>query len=347
MMTKREIVKRAWEFKRPPYVPWNFSFTQGAWAKLVEHFGGAEQAEAALDNHYVPLGTDFGFYEDIGDNRFQDNFGVVWNRTVDKDIGIVEGEVLPEPTLKGYELPHPLDARYFENIPGRIDAHPDRFRVFSMGFTLFERAWTLRGMPNLLMDFHLNPGFAHELLEALTDYNIAQAREALKYDIDCIRFGDDWGQQQGLIMGPSCWKEFLYPCLKRIYQVVREAGKFVLIHCCGDVACLFDDLVEIGVNCFNPFQPEVMDVWSLLPKYHGRLAFYGGLSLQKTLPYGSVEDVRDESRRLLALGAEGGYVFSPSHDVVRGVPLENMLAFIKEAQAQPGYRAHYTTPTQE
>jgi len=138
-------------------------------------------------------------------------------------------------------------------------------------------------------------------------------------------------------MGPKCWNEFIYPQIKRMYAVVREAGKFVLIHCCGDVDELFEDLIEIGVNCFNPFQPEVMDVWSLLPRHRGRLAFYGGLSMQRTLPYGSVDDVRDESRRLLELGSETGYIFSPSHDVEGDVPLENMLAFIEEAQRQPGY----------
>ena len=337
-MTKREVVKLAYEFKRPPYVPWHFTFTEEAWARLVEHFGGEEETECALDNHYLKLGTDFGFYEPIGNDRFRDTFGVVWDRTVDRDIGMVEGQLLPEPSLKGFEMPDPLDRRYFDDIPQLIARYPDRFRVFFMGFTLFERAWTLRGMENLLMDFHLHPTFVRELFESLTDYIVAQVQEALRYDIDCVRFGDDWGQQRGLIMGPPCWKEFIYPCLERIYKVVKDAGKYVLIHCCGDVACLFDDLVDIGVNCFNPFQPEVMDVWSLVPEYRGRLAFYGGLSLQNTLPFGSVEDVRDESRRLLALGAEGGYVFSPSHDVVRNVPLENILAFVEQAQAQPGYQ---------
>ena len=72
-----------------------------------------------------------------------------------------------------------------------------------------------------------------------------------------------------------------------MYGAVREAGKFVFIHSCGDVDELFDDLVEIGVNCFNPFQPEVMDVHALMRAYRGRLSFHGGLSTQRTLPYGT------------------------------------------------------------
>jgi len=81
----------------------------------------------------------------------------------------------------------------------------------------------------------------------------------------------------------------------------------------------------------------VMDVSALIPQYRQRLAFYGGLSTQQTLPYGNVMDVRRETRHLLELGKTGGYIFSPAHDVPKDVPLENMLAFIDEIQHQPGY----------
>ncbi|MFA5873760.1 MAG: uroporphyrinogen decarboxylase family protein, partial [Anaerolineales bacterium] len=180
--------------------------------------------------------------------------------------------------------------------------------------------------------------FVHELLNTIADYNIAQVQEALKYDIDAVYFGDDWGQQRGLQMGPKLWRDFIYPVLGRMYAAVHKGGKYVFIHSCGDVDELFDDLIGIGLDCFNPFQPEVMDVAALIQRYHGRLVFHGGLSTQKTLPYGSVEDVRAETRRLLDLGRVGGYIFAPAHDVEGDVPLENMLAFVELLQSQPGYR---------
>jgi len=246
---------------------------------------------------------------------------------------------LSKPTLDGYTFPDPHADRFFADIPERIEKQGDRFRVFQLGFSLYERAWTLRGMENLMMDFIDNPGFVHELLGAICDYNLAQVEKALTYDIDAVYYGDDWGQQQGLQMGPAIWREFIYPQLERMYGVVRDAGKRVFIHSCGDVDELFDDLVGIGLDCFNPFQPEVMDVAALIEQYRGRLTFHGGLSTQRTLPYGSVEDVRAETRRLLSLGAEGSYILSPAHAVEGDVPLENMLAFIEEAQSQPGYVA--------
>ncbi len=335
-MTKREIIRAVLEGQKPPYVPWSCGFTKEARAKLQAHFG-LDELEGALQNHFVKLGSDIGFFTDLGNDKVKDVFGVVWDRSIDKDIGNVEGCVLPLPTLEYYTFPDPLDRRYFADIPQRIAKYGDRIRVFEIGFSLYERAWTLRGMQNLLMDFHDHPGFVRELLNTIADYNIAQVKEALKYDLDAVYFGDDWGQQRGLQMGPKLWREFIYPVLKRMYYAVHEDGRYVFIHSCGDVDELFDDLIDIGVNCFNPFQPEVMDVPALLKQFRGRLTFHGGLSTQKTLPYGTVEQVRAETRRLLEMGREGGYIFAPAHDVEGDVPLENMLAFIELIQGQSEY----------
>ncbi len=335
-MTKRDVIRMVLDGEKPPYVPWSFSFTVEALEKLVSHFG-TQDLDPHLHNHILNLGSVCGFFEDLGNDRFRDVFGVVWDRSVDKDIGNVEQPQLREPDLKGYTFPDPEDERFFCDIPEQLEKRGDLFRVYSIGFSLYERAWTLRGMENLMLDFIDNPEFVRELLRTIADYNIAQVRKALTYDIDAVYFGDDWGQQQGLQMGPALWREFIYPELKRMYATVRDAGKYVFIHSCGDVDELFDDLIGIGLNCFNPLQPEVMDVADLINRYRGRLVFHGGLSTQQTLPYGTVEDVRKETRRLIDLGREGGYILSPAHAVEGDVPLENMLAFIDEALNQPGF----------
>ena len=163
-MTKREVIKCVLEGEKPPYVPWSFSFTVEAKEKLVEHYGHDDLMQA-VDNHILDLGSDIGFFEDIGSDFVRDVFGVVWDRSIDKDIGNVSGCILPEPTLKGYEFPDPLDKSFFEDIPEKIDKYGDRFRVFQLGFSFFERAWTLRGMTNLLMDFLDHPDFVRELLD--------------------------------------------------------------------------------------------------------------------------------------------------------------------------------------
>jgi uroporphyrinogen decarboxylase len=158
-----------------------------------------------------------------------------------------------------------------------------------------------------------------------------------------VHFGDDWGQQHGLLMGPEIWREFIRPVLKRMYRVVADAGKYVSIHSCGDVDELFDDLAEIGLNCFNPFQPEVMDIDALYADYLGRLSFWGGLSTQKALPFATCDQVCLETEHLLEMGQEGGYILSPAHAVEGDVSLENMLCFINAAKNQTGYQQSMVT----
>ncbi len=333
-MSKRDVIRDVLDHKKPSYVPWAFGFTKEAKDKLHDHYGADTDLEEVLGNHLLKLGGEIGFFEDVGRDLVRDVFGVVWDRSIDKDIGDVRGCVLGRPALKGYEFPDPKDPCYFTDIPEKIVLYGDRFRVFQIGFSLWERAWTLRGFANMMMDFYDHPAFVRDLLNSIADYNIAQLNEAMRYDIDAVYFGDDWGQQRGLQMGPELWRTFIFPVLKRMYGAVKKEDRYVIIHSCGDVDELFDDLVAIGLNCFNPFQPEVMDIHALMDRYRGRLSFYGGLSTQKTLPYGSVADVRAETARLLEHGRAGDFIFSPAHDVEGDVPLENMLAFIETAQAQ-------------
>jgi uroporphyrinogen decarboxylase len=335
-MTPREIVLAAIRFENPPYVPWDVGFTVKPAEKLKRHFG-SEDLRPFIRNHIVELKSPTRDFLEEAPGMFRDAYGVLWDRTIDRDIGTPCEYPLHGPTLKSYSFPpiHPQRERHQEliaSLPG--------FAVrFSIGFSLFERAWTLRGMENLLMDFVERPRFVHELLDAICEHNLQLIQWGLQLNPDIVHFGDDWGQQHGLIMGPRHWREFIKPRIKRMYTAVREAGKVVSIHSCGDVDELFDDLVELGLNLFNPFQPEVMDVYALKRKYHGRLAFHGGLSTQRVLPFGTPEEVRAEAHRLIReIGRGGGYIFAPAHAVPGDVPRENILAFMEVLQSQPGFR---------
>ncbi len=326
-MTRRERVIKALEFEETDFVPWQISMTGPARQSFADYVGHGD-IEEILGNHLYDV-CDVGM-DGMSEERpgfFRDEFGVLWDRTVDRDIGNPCEMPLSLPTLEGCTWPDPTDEHRFEQIADSIERGKDRFLVCDVGFSLFERAWTMRGMQNLLVDMLRHEDFVHELMDAICEWNMAYVARVLEHPIDAVLFGDDWGHQRGLIMGPTLWRKFIKPRIARMYGQVRDAGRMVYIHSCGKVDELFDELVEIGLNIFNPFQPDVMDTFALARRYKGRLAFCGGISVQRLLPYGTPEEVRGEVLRILReIGAGGGYIAAPSHAIPKDVPVENIMA---------------------
>lgn len=333
-MTPRERVQQALQFRQTDIVPYNVGLTSEARRKLVDYWG--PDFESQVGNHLAWMSLrQFAEWTEVEPGCFRDEWGVVWNRRVDMDTGVIERFVLTEPSLEGFEFPDPSPKPMAEIYPPWLGQTAGLFRIAGIGFSLFERAWTLRGMEHLLADMLHHPGFVHDLFDRIVDWNLTQVEMALKHDIDCVYFGDDWGSQSGLIMGPRLWREFIKPRVARMYQRVRDAGKFVMIHSCGDVKEVLPDLVEVGLNVFNPFQPETMDVYETKKLYYGRLSFYGAISVQRLLPYGTPDEVRSETRKLLReLGRGGGYIASPSHAVPGDTPVENLVAMIETLRGQ-------------
>jgi uroporphyrinogen decarboxylase len=337
-MTKKQVVLDAINFRKPAYVPWSWGPTVDCGRALREYLGVKDLTEF-IDDHFGCIGANEFPGQHLDDGHFRDVHGVVWDITVDKDIGTPCDWPIKEPgDLDRYQWPKISD-EHFAPIAANLKAQADLFTFYGLGFSLFERAWTMRGMENLLIDMVERPEWVEKFLDQIVEYNLQQIRQAVKYpELDSIYFGDDYGMQNGLIMGISHWRHFIKPRMARMFGEARAAGKYVRLHSCGCVESLFDDLVEIGLNLFNPFQPEVMDTAAVHKRYFGRLAFHGGLSIQKILPFGSVDDVRRETRRLIAMGSVGGYILSPSHAVPRDVPPQNLVAMMEELQAQPGYK---------
>jgi uroporphyrinogen decarboxylase len=330
MTTSRERVWLSIRHTQPDRVPYYFSFTQAAASSLAS-FYGVTDLDVALDNDMVRYSIRRpALLEEVRPGFYRDEFGVVWNRSVDKDIGIPDDYPLKRRSLEGYALPDPHDPRRYQGLSSFVAAHPDRFRLISHAFTLFERAWTLRSMPELMIDMVEAPEWVEELLDALTAFNAQVIQDLLTYDVDGFLFGDDWGHQQGLLFSPGLWRRLIKPRLALVIGMVKRAGKAAFVHSCGKVQDLFPDLIEIGLDVFNPFQPDVMDIYDIKRRFGNRLAFYGGMSVQHTLPHGTPHEIRAEARRLMdEIGRGGGFIIAPSHHMPGDIPVENMVAFIE------------------
>lgn len=347
-MDRRERVRSAIQHKQPDRVPWEIGVTRHAREVLAQHLGDRRLGEGDyfdefVGNHFahvapVSRGQFHGLEEEVAPGLWRDGWGIVWDTRGmfgEGEWGRPMNQVLKEPSLRGFTFPAPPPAEAYAHYAEAIAHNGERFIIGSEGH-LFEVAWALRGMEEFLTDMLVNPGFVDELLAGITDYFLQVIERSVQYGIDCFAFGEDWGSQsKGLIMGPRLWRRFLKPCLARMFARVKAAGKYVHVHSDGDVSAIFPDLIEIGLDVYNPFQPEIMDVYEMKRRFGDRLTFHGGVGIQELLPHGTPQEVKAEVHRLMReIGAGGGYILGPSHAILTDTPVQNLMALIEAVQEQ-------------
>ena len=336
-MNRKKVVFDALRHQTTELIPYYAEFTIGEKDKLTRWFGDERFEERFT--RFMQSGA-YGWFEDMPGKPgyVRDEFGVVWNRSgADKDIGVIEQAVIPDICDCRYQMPDPDEAR-FREVLRELAAHKDVFTVADVGFMMFERAWTLLTMPETLIAMIAAPAELGELLDRICEFDLKVIDIALEYDIDCIHFGDDWGQQKGLIMGAPHWRRFIKPRLKRLYERVKSRGRFVSQHSCGDIHEVFPDLIEIGLDVYQTFQPEIYDIEHVKKEYGRDLCFWGGISTQRLLPYATPEEVRRETARIMrVMGSGGGYIAAPTHAVPADVPAENIAAMLDVFENQKKY----------
>ena len=227
----------------------------------------------------------------------------------------------------------------YSTLPARIaeaQSVRDRCLMVANG-CLFETSWYMRGFERMLLDFALNPEFAHCLMGRVTDFFVAHFREMLaagRGEIDLAFTADDIGDQRGLLISLPMWEEFIKPCHVRLNAAIHEFGARVVYHTDGAVAEAVPGLIDMGIDVLQALQFSAagMDPEELKTSHGDRLCFAGGVSVQTTLPFGAAEDVREEVERLITtLGRGGGYILGPSHAIQAGTPPENIAALFDTA----------------
>lgn len=199
----------------------------------------------------------------------------------------------------------------------------------------FEKAYFARGIETFLADMAGEPEFATRFLREIVDRNMVMLDNFVTLpEIDGVLLGSDWGSQRGLLMSLESWDAMIRPGEQREYDLIHAYGKDVWVHSCGDVAPLLSRLVEMGVDVLNPVQPECMDIAALKRDFGERITFWGGISTQQILPFGTPEQVFGESLRVRdMMSSGGGYITAPAQEIQNDVPFENLLALLRAARA--------------
>ncbi|MFQ5794991.1 MAG: uroporphyrinogen decarboxylase family protein [Candidatus Bipolaricaulia bacterium] len=235
--------------------------------------------------------------------------------------------------LKDHPWPEPdwWDFSPLPDVVKQLDAHKEYHLRFRIG-SVFEIAWQLRSMQEFLMDLSLKPEIPMYIMERLTDVYVENTRRVLDLvgdRLDMVYFYDDVATQISLMISPRMWREYVRPHHVSIIEVAKAYHMPVMYHCDGAIYPLIPELIEMGVDLLNPIQADAtdMDPQRLKHEFGDLLCFHGGIDIIKTLPRGTVDDVRAEvAERIQVLGKSGGYILASSHHIQSDTPLENVFA---------------------
>ena len=177
------------------------------------------------------------------------------------------------------------------------------FAVAAYAGSVFEQSWYIRGMEDLMMDLAAAPEVAHYFFERTAALQQRAAAEFARAGVDIIITGDDIAGQNGLLMSLETWREFLKPRLAATVQAVKRANPAakVFYHSDGNVEPAIPGLIEAGIDILNPVQPECMEPAAIKRKYGDRLSFWGTVSVQRTMPFGTPESWMTEGTRCIAM----------------------------------------------
>ena len=338
-LTPRDLILAQIHHQETDHVPYTLRFEGDVAERLDTHYG-SDTWRSLIDNAIRRLpGPELEIY-DKGEPYYTDLYGSVWQ--VDhRPFHLVE-PTLKTPSLDRFTLPD-MDAIFEpgweKKVLQAIEEQKDRFLVIGFGTGLFERSWALRGFEDALMDIVAHPGFYEEFIERLTDHQMEIVERLLKLPVDGILFADDWGYQQGVLIGAKHWRKIFKPRLARLYQRVHEADKYVLTHCCGSIEAILPDVIEIGLDVYQSVQPEAQNnnPYELKRKYGDKITFWGGLGSQSTIPFGTPGEIRTEVTRLCReMGRGGGYILCPAKALQPGTPTENAAAVVEAFLQQAG-----------
>lgn len=335
-MSPRDVVKLAFQFQERDEIPFAFGCSSEQAAALTEYYGDPDWGKRIPQYFSGFTGVDnfmsLAGFEDVPGGYKRDIFGCVWN------MGSTHHLVQPalrELSLDGFQLP---------DLKGYFDTHvrsrwqeeqkygTESFRIICHSFGLFERFWGLVGFEEGMIALYESPAFCEELIEKIADWMIESIGLMLSAPVDVIMLTDDYADQRGMLFGLERFRRYFKPHWARIFGAIRKAGVYSMLHVCGNAEPALSDLIECGLDCLESLQPEAMDIYKLKRDYGKDIRFWGGLGAQSTLPFGTPDDVRNETRRLKQeLGRHGGYVLAGAKGIGEEVPAANVIAYLEEA----------------
>ncbi len=306
-MTPRERVMRALTFQHPDRAPRELWALPGVVrtraAELAAFYARFPSDFAGPDVSYGPAERARGTEAEVGE--YTDAWGCRFEVLEPGVIGEVKGAPLADwAALDAYRPPtEMLDAADFSRVDASCAA-TDKFVKAGTGVRPFERMQFLRGTEALFRDLAWGTAEVYRLRDMLHEFFLREIEMWCRTDVDAISFMDDWGTQKALLISPKLWRSFYKPLYKDYCDLIHAAGKKVFFHSDGHIFAIYPDLIEVGVDAVNS-QLFCMDIEEIARRYKGQITFWGEVSRQDTLPFGTPEDCRAAVRRVRAALDDG------------------------------------------
>ncbi len=245
--------------------------------------------------------------------------------------------------VKNYPFPDPNAPGRFEKARENIDKFGNDFFIIGEAeLSLFELSRTLVGMEKYLLAMAMEEDWLEKLNDWSQYWSTELAKNLAGLGVDAIWFGEDLGSQTSTLISPDMWRKLFKPRWKEMIEDVRKINPdiIIILHSDGAVAPLIPDWIEIGVDVYNPVQPNVpgSDPGELKDKYGDSICFFGGIDQQELLPKGNKDEIRKEIRyRENILGKDGGYLLAPAHIIQSDVSPETIFTMIEAAREYGNY----------
>lgn len=230
--------------------------------------------------------------------------------------------------------PWPTNIRSI-NLVSRVMAKrvPEGMKVMVIPGGVFEWTTWLMGLVPFCYALADQPELVAAVIERVSEPIYAVVEDLMdEPNVGGIFMGDDLGYASGTIVSPRVLRQTFLPQTKRIVDLVRGAGKLFILHTCGDVYGIMDDLIEMGIHAKHSFEDKIRPVEEVYRQWGDRVALVGGVDVH-LLASGSEAEVRHRTREILDVcGAGGGYVLGTGNSVANYIPLHNYLAMLDEGR---------------
>ena len=340
-MTQRERTLKCLKFEPADRLCTHGNFREGVWRKLETHFETKDRDKISCElglgfMKFVRRNPSTGWID--RSNRLQNGRGIVHpDGSIENEWGVRrfrQGDyqryifcpLADFKNVKHYTFP-PLDAlEVWDGFEEKVRKLKKNDMVSARIPNFYRWGWEIRGMENFLCDIALESTELITLLDLLEEYHVELARVYGQSGVDILALYGDLAEQRTTLMAPDAWRKHFKPRMARVIETAKNSGvDYVYLHSDGNLMPIIDDLVEVRVDILNPVQPECMDPTELR-KRHLSLVMHGTISSQKTLPFGTKDDVKNEVSEIVEkCGRKNGLTLAPNNTVLNDVPLENLL----------------------